>query len=419
MMVKWKMTETQSLSQMNQKMMVPLQKELLVFFFCGGSCEVSPPTYQHRDPVTSQVYQCEQCPPGTALLQHCGKDTPTACAPCPVEHFSEHWHWGKACQRCTSVCKEQQLVQRDCNRTHDRLCECAPGYHLEVEFCVRHTLCPPGSGVVLLGTPEHDTDCERCVEGFFSSTFSGTERCMPHTNCSMLGMKTVWAGTAEKNTVCEHDDGGPGPECFQQDLQCLSDTILCEEVILQFLSSLHFLSALPLDTVSASLPGRKLDSRSLEQVKRTCGPRHQVLQLLRLWHESNRDQGRLFGINRGVNQCEKVISRSSAFRKLTLSDLQKMMVSLPGVKVREEDMLVAMASCQAQQYLLKALYLWKTQNSEQDLAKVLAHSLRELRSQGASASLLRSMRKLNTLFSTSSIRKLYKNIFLNIILDQC
>ena len=95
------------------------------------------------------------------------------------------------------------------------------------------------------------------------------------------------------------------------------------------------------------------------------------------------------------------------------------MGSLPGEKVREEDIWAVMESCQPQQYLLKVLYLWKTHNQDQDLAKALAHSLRELRTQGASNQLLRSMRRLNALFSTSSIRKLYKNIFLNIILDKC
>ncbi|XP_061111885.1 tumor necrosis factor receptor superfamily member 11B-like [Conger conger] len=392
---------------------------LLAFSFSAGSQEGSRPTYQHRDPVTSRVYQCEQCPPGTAVLQHCGRDMPTACTPCPEGHFSEHWHWGKACQRCTAVCKEQQLVRRDCARTHDRLCECAPGYHLEVEFCVKHTACPPGSGAAALGTPESDTACERCAKGSFSSSFSAAEACVPHSNCSRLGMRTVRPGTAERDTVCEYEERGRDPECFQQDLQCHTDVMLCEEVILQFLSSLHFLSALPLDTVAASLPGRKLESRSVEHVKNACGPKQQVLQLLRLWRERNRDQGRLFGIVKGVNHCEKVVSRSSAFRKLTLGDLQAMMDSLPGERVREEDIQAAMEFCQPRQYLLKVLYLWKTLNGEQDLAKALAQSLRELRTQGASSQLLRSTRRLNTLFSTSSIRKLYKNIFLNIILDKC
>lgn len=160
-----------------------------------------PPKYQYRDPVTSDVLMCDQCPPGTAVKRHCRADTPTECHPCPQDHFAESWHWGDSCKYCTSVrptqrlskyqhchcrkkafvhethrntnfceatqrcaclsacvttcsikvCKERQLVKHHCNSTHDQLCECAPGFHLVVEFCITHSTCPPGSGVVALG----------------------------------------------------------------------------------------------------------------------------------------------------------------------------------------------------------------------------------------------------------------------------
>ncbi len=109
------------------------------------------PKYQYRDPVSSKVLLCDQCPPGTAVKRHCSTKEPTVCAPCPEKRFAEQWHWGDSCQHCTSVCKERQIVQRECNRTLDRLCECIPGYHLEVEFCVRHTDCSPGFGVIVQG----------------------------------------------------------------------------------------------------------------------------------------------------------------------------------------------------------------------------------------------------------------------------
>lgn len=109
------------------------------------------PKYQHRDPVTSKVLLCDQCPPGTAVERHCHTEEPTVCAPCPEKRFAEQWHWGDSCQHCTSVCKERQIVRRECNSTHDRLCECIPGYHLVVEFCVRHTACSPGFGVIVQG----------------------------------------------------------------------------------------------------------------------------------------------------------------------------------------------------------------------------------------------------------------------------
>lgn len=52
---------------------------------------------------------------------------------------------------CVQVCKERQLVKQQCNSTHDQLCECAPGFHLVVEFCITHSSCPPGYGVTALG----------------------------------------------------------------------------------------------------------------------------------------------------------------------------------------------------------------------------------------------------------------------------
>uniref|UniRef100_A0A8C8M5G7 TNFR-Cys domain-containing protein n=1 Tax=Oncorhynchus tshawytscha TaxID=74940 RepID=A0A8C8M5G7_ONCTS len=149
------------------------------------------------------------CPPGTAVLTHCTAETP-----------HQHWHWGDSCQYCTTVCKERQLVSQECNRTHDQLCECIPGYHLVVEFCIKHTSCPPGFGVTALGTPEIDTACEACPQGLFSSRMSASEPCVPHRNCSELGLKTLRPGTPTQNTLCENKAEGSVLECSQHHTQC-------------------------------------------------------------------------------------------------------------------------------------------------------------------------------------------------------
>lgn len=62
------------------------------------------PKYQYRDPISSDLLLCDQCPPGTAVKHHCTADTPTVCQACPERHFAENWHWGDTCQYCTSVC---------------------------------------------------------------------------------------------------------------------------------------------------------------------------------------------------------------------------------------------------------------------------------------------------------------------------
>lgn len=75
-----------------------------------------PPKYQYRDPVTSDLLLCDQCPPGTAVKRHCTADTPTECHVCPERHFAENWHWGDTCQYCTSVCMSEtsksELISR-------------------------------------------------------------------------------------------------------------------------------------------------------------------------------------------------------------------------------------------------------------------------------------------------------------------
>lgn len=87
------------------------------------------------------------------------------------------------------------------------------------------------------------------------------------------------------------------------DSSCLSvcpppDVTLCEEAVYQSLSSLR-LSSVPLERLLENLPGRKVDRKSLEKLKKSCSPQQQVLHLLRLWREQNKDQDKLYGIIQG------------------------------------------------------------------------------------------------------------------------
>uniref|UniRef100_UPI0037E6FFBF tumor necrosis factor receptor superfamily member 11B-like n=1 Tax=Semicossyphus pulcher TaxID=241346 RepID=UPI0037E6FFBF len=370
-----------------------------------------PPKYQYRDPVTSDLLLCDQCPPGTAVTQHCTADTPTECQACPERHFAESWHWGDTCQYCTSVCKERQLVKQQCNSTHDQLCECAPGYHLVVEFCIAHSTCPPGHGVTALGTPMSDTVCERCPAGHFSSGGSSTEPCQPHRNCSDLGSKTKRWGTSTSDSVCDSEGT---LDCSQHHAMCHTDVTLCEEAVFQSLSSLR-LSSVPLERLLESLPGRRVDHKSLEKLKKACSPQQQVLQLLRLWREQNKDQDKLYGIIRGVNHCERKVSRCNGLKNLTLDDLLKVTSSLPGVKIQQEDVQAVVSTCLPRQYILQLLHVWKTVNYDLDLAKGLSHSLRVLRSQGAPRHLLRGLKKISRIIGTTSAHKMYEKMFVSML----
>ncbi|XP_026149146.1 tumor necrosis factor receptor superfamily member 11B isoform X1 [Mastacembelus armatus] len=395
--------------------------KLLVLFTASLSWafqqQVVPPKYQYRDPVTADLLLCDQCPPGTAMKRHCTADTPTECHPCPERHFAENWHWEDTCQYCTSVCKERQLVKQQCNSTHDQLCECAPGFHLEVEFCITHSTCPSGYGVSALGTPVSDTMCERCPAGHFSTSSSSTEPCQPHTNCSDLGLKTLTWGTSTSDSLCDTQDKTATVGCSQHQTLCRTDVALCEEAAFQSLVLLR-LSSLPLERLVESLPGRRVDRKFMDTLKKACSPQQQVLQLLRLWRDQNKDQDKLSGIIQAVNHCERKVSRFNSVKKLSLDDLLKVSNSLPGVRVRQEDVQAVVSTCLPRQNILQLLHLWKTTNYDLDLAKGLSHSLRVLRSQGAPRYLLKVQKKISRIIGTTSAHKMYEKMFITMLREE-
>ncbi|XP_034409553.1 tumor necrosis factor receptor superfamily member 11B-like [Cyclopterus lumpus] len=376
-----------------------------------------PPKYQYRDPVTSDLLLCDQCPPGTAVKRHCAADSPTECQACPERHFAENWHWGDTCQYCTSVCKERQLVKQQCNSTNDQLCECAPGFHLVVEFCITHSTCAPGYGVTALGTPASDTACERCPAGHFSSSDSPTEACQRQRNCSDMGLKTLRWGTSTSNSLCGTPDKTATLECSQHHTLCHTDVTLCEEAVFQSLSSLR-LSSVPLEHLLESLPGQRVDHKSLEKLKKTCSPQQQVLQLMRLWREQNKDQDKMYAIIQGMNHCEKKVSRCNSLKNLTLDDLLKVTNSMPGIKVQQEDVRAVVSTCLPRQYILQLLHLWKISNHELDLAKGLSHSLRVLRNQGAPRYLLKGLKRISRIIGTTSAHKMYEKMFVSMLHDE-
>lgn len=183
---------------------------------------------------------------------------------------------------------------------------------------------------------------------------------------------------------------------------------LCEEAVFQSLASLR-LSSVPLERLLESLPGRRVDRKSLERLKKVCSPQQQV---------QNKDQDKLYGIIQGVNHCERKVSRCNGLRNLTLDDLLKITNSLPGVKVHQEDILAVVSTCLPRQYILQLLHLWKTANYDLDLAKGLSHSLRVLRNQGAPRYLLKGLKKISRIIGSTSAHKMYEKMFVNMLQDE-
>ncbi|XP_057272577.1 tumor necrosis factor receptor superfamily member 6B [Pezoporus wallicus] len=158
--------------------------------------------YQWRDAASNEQLTCRRCPPGTFMAQHCTRDRPTRCEPCPDLHYTQYWNYLDKCRYCNVICGERQVEVQQCNATHNRVCQCQDGYYSEMEFCTRHSKCPPGFGVEKRGTPFENTQCSACPRGFFSSSASSTEPCQPHQDCEQQGKVVNVEGNQYHDTLC-------------------------------------------------------------------------------------------------------------------------------------------------------------------------------------------------------------------------
>lgn len=66
---------------------------------------------------------------------------------------------------------------------------------------------------VSTGTPESDTVCERCPEGFFSNETSSKAACLKHTNCSALGFKIALKGNEVRDNICQENTDTTPQKC--------------------------------------------------------------------------------------------------------------------------------------------------------------------------------------------------------------
>ncbi|XP_067904898.1 tumor necrosis factor receptor superfamily member 6B-like [Heterodontus francisci] len=190
------------------------------------------PTYQRRDVITGQMVTCEQCPPGTYVKKHCTSVHPTVCGLCPDLHYTQYWNYLQKCRYCNVFCGDQQYEKHQCNSTHNRVCECKAGYYLEFEFCLKHSSCPYGAGVIKMGTPYSDTNCELCTNGHFSRRVSSSEPCFKHTNCTEEGLEVNVHGNRYHNTLCTPCKKYNGSGTFVNN----SDVSTCNEAIIQFVA---------------------------------------------------------------------------------------------------------------------------------------------------------------------------------------
>ncbi|XP_054836933.1 tumor necrosis factor receptor superfamily member 6B [Eublepharis macularius] len=173
---------------------------LLVFW--NNPASGSEPVYEWQDPITNEKVMCQQCPPGKFVEQHCTKDRPTQCTECPALHYTQYWNYLERCLYCNNICSNLQVEVQPCNAMHNRVCQCKPGYYLDLssDFCLPHATCPLGSRVARPGTPHENTKCAECPSGTFSNTSTG--KCQPHTNCSEQGLELNIPGNQYHDALC-------------------------------------------------------------------------------------------------------------------------------------------------------------------------------------------------------------------------
>uniref|UniRef100_A0A8D0E349 TNF receptor superfamily member 6b n=2 Tax=Salvator merianae TaxID=96440 RepID=A0A8D0E349_SALMN len=197
-----------------------------------GACN-SQPTYQWHDPQTKEGLVCRQCEPGKFVEKHCTKHTPTVCKPCPGLYYTHFWNYLEKCLYCSVFCNSLEEEVQACNGTHNRACQCKPGYHSVSDFCVPHSRCPVGTGVTQPGNPLEDTKCAPCPEGTFSSS-SSTNPCQPHQNCSEQGLAVNVPGDQFHDTFCTAcRPNKPVGIVIRTDE--LSETEGCEEAVIDYI----------------------------------------------------------------------------------------------------------------------------------------------------------------------------------------
>ncbi|XP_075702746.1 tumor necrosis factor receptor superfamily member 6B [Rhinoderma darwinii] len=120
-------------------------------------------TYEWTD-ETGKTIMCQQCPPGTYVAIHCSTKSDTVCQVCPDEHYTHYWNYLDKCRFCNVICQEGEQVKHECNSTHNRVCECQPGYHRRAHYCVKDLKCSFKDGV-----PEDDEDCDKLIIDYIVS----------------------------------------------------------------------------------------------------------------------------------------------------------------------------------------------------------------------------------------------------------
>ncbi|XP_072808308.1 tumor necrosis factor receptor superfamily member 11A isoform X1 [Vicugna pacos] len=168
-------------------------------------------TFQITPPCASERHYehlgrcCSKCEPGKYMSSKCTATSGSVCLPCGPDEYLDTWNEEDKCllHKVCDTGKALVAVEPG-NRTAPRRCACTAGYHWseDCHCCRRNSKCAPGFGARDPVQLNKDTMCEPCLMGYFSDTFSSTEKCKPWTNCTILGEKEAHHGTKKSDVVC-------------------------------------------------------------------------------------------------------------------------------------------------------------------------------------------------------------------------
>ncbi|OBS73453.1 hypothetical protein A6R68_16009, partial [Neotoma lepida] len=255
-------------------------------------------------------------------------------------------------------------------------------------------------------TPERNTVCKRCPDGFFSNETSSKAPCRKHTNCSALGLLLIQRGNASHDNVCSGNR-----EATQK---CGIDVTLCEEAFFRFAVPTKFTPNW-LSVLVDSLPGTKVNAESVERIKRRHSSQEQTFQLLKLWKHQNKDQEMVKKIIQDIDLCESSVQRHIGHANLTAEQLHVLMESLPGKKVGPEDIERTRKTCKPSEQLLKLLSLWRIKNGDQDTLKGLMYALKHVKPYHFPKTVTHSLRKTIRFLHSFTMYRLYQKLFLEMI----
>lgn len=262
---------------------------ILLFLEIPSSIPSSIPTYEWKDHLTNEKLVCQQCPPGTSVAKHCTKDTPTLCKPCPSLYYTQYWNYLEDCLYCNVFCENLEVEVQQCNGTHNRACQCKPGYYYDSDFCLRHSECPLGTGVAQPGNHHKDTHCAPCAPGTFSS--NSLQPCQPHHDCSKEGLKVNVPGNQFHDTFCTSCNIS---RANITELAAESGNTDCQEAMIDFVpyqfrsqkKLLYMMRVLGMDfsqQSKKSAPERQVELHAfLIKLKNTLGVKWVVQKLLKM-----------------------------------------------------------------------------------------------------------------------------------------